>query len=203
MGASVLPVTIYKGKLYFLFGKERPDDENPGWSDFGGGTDDKESYIQTAIREGGEELTGFLGSDKDVKHLLQRFGTFNVDFKSDGYGIYRVHIFPMEYDPLLPFYYNNNQRFLQERLDPKIIRDSKIFEKQQIKWICIDDIVKMKKKKEFRSFYQNIVDLILAQRSEIDAFIRKSLKKSILKRKSHKMGKRGGRRKSRRSTNVY
>lgn len=71
MGASVLPVTIYKGKLYFLFGKERPDDENPGWSDFGGGTDDKESYIQTAIREGGEELTGFLGSDKDVKHLLQ------------------------------------------------------------------------------------------------------------------------------------
>ena len=203
MGASVLPVTIYKGKLYFLFGKERPDDENPGWSDFGGGTDDKESYIQTAIREGGEELTGFLGSDKDVRHLLQRFGTFNVDFKSDGYGIYRVHIFPMEYDPLLPFYYNNNQRFLQERLDPKIIRDSKIFEKQQIKWICIDDIVKMKKKKEFRSFYQNIVDLILAQRSEIDAFIRKSLKKSILKRKSHKMGKRGGRRKSRRSTNVY
>jgi len=203
MGASVLPVTIYKGKLYFLFGKERPDDENPGWSDFGGGTDDKESYIQTAIREGGEELTGFLGSDKDVKHLLQRFGTFNVDFKSDGYGIYRVHIFPMEYDPLLPFYYNNNQRFLQERLDPKIIRDTKIFEKQQIKWICIDDIVKMKKK--FRSFYQNVVDLILAQRSEIDAFIRKSLKKSILKgkRKSHKMEEKGGRRKSRRSTNVY
>lgn len=203
MGASVLPVTIYKGKLYFLFGKERPDDENPGWSDFGGGTDDKESYIQTAIREGGEELTGFLGSDKDVKHLLQRFGTFNVDFKSDGYGIYRVHIFPMEYDPLLPFYYNNNQRFLQERLDPKIIRDTKIFEKQQIKWICIDDIVKMKKKKKFRSFYQNVIDLILAQRSEIDAFIRKSLKKSILKGKSYKMGKKGGRRKSRRSTNVY
>jgi hypothetical protein len=39
MGASILPVTIYKGKLYFLFGKERAIDENPGWSDFGGGTD--------------------------------------------------------------------------------------------------------------------------------------------------------------------
>ena len=201
MGASILPVTIYKGKLFFLFGKERPDDTNPGWSDFGGGTDDKESYIQTAIREGGEELTGFLGSDKDVKKMVKRFGTLNVDYKSNGYGIYRVHMFPMEYDPLLPFYYNNNQRFLQERLDPKIIKDSKIFEKQQIKWICIDDIPKMKK--EFRSFYQNVIDLILAQRQEIDVFIRKSLKKSILKNKSHKMGKRGGRRKSRRSTNVY
>ena len=69
MGASILPVTIYKGKLYFLFGKERPNDANPGWSDFGGGTDAKESYMQTAIREGGEELTGVLGSDSDVWHV--------------------------------------------------------------------------------------------------------------------------------------
>lgn len=176
MGASILPVTIYKGKMYFLFGKERPDDENPGWSDFGGGTDANESYIQTAIREGGEELTGFLGSDKEVKHLLTRFGTFDIDYKSNGYGIYRVHIFPMEYDPWLPHYYNNNQRFLQKRLDPKIIKDSKIFEKQQIRWICIDEIPKMKK--QFRSFYQNIVELILAKKSEIDIFIKKSLVKT-------------------------
>ena len=209
MGASILPVTIYKGKLFFLFGKERPDDENPGWSDFGGGTDDKESYIQTAIREGGEELTGFLGSDKDVKQLLTQFGTLNIDYKSNGYGIYRVHIFPMEYDLKLPFYYNNNQRFLQERLDPKIIKDSKIFEKQQIKWICVDDIIKMKQKKEFRSFYQNVIELILAKRSEIDIFIRKSLKKSILKGKSYKKGgtrrerRKRGTRGTRRSTNVY
>jgi hypothetical protein len=173
MGASILPVTIYKGKLYFLFGKERPNDENPGWSDFGGGTDAKESYMQTAIREGGEELTGFLGSDADVKHLLTKYGTFDVDYKSDGYGIYRVHIFPMKYDPMLAHYYNNNQYFLQKRLDPKIIRDTKIFEKQQIKWFSINDIVKQKK--QFRSFYQNVVDLILAKKSEIDLFANKSL----------------------------
>lgn len=174
MGASILPVTIHKGKLYFLFGKERPNDDNPGWSDFGGGTDNKETYIQTAIREGGEELTGFLGSDADIKHLLTRFGTFDIDYKSTGYSVFRVHIFPMEYDDKLPYYYNNNQRFLQKRLDPKIIRDTKIFEKTQIKWICVDDIPKMKK--EFRSFYQNIIDLILARKSEIDTFIKKSLK---------------------------
>ena len=173
MGASILPVTIYKGKLYFLFGKERPNDENPGWSDFGGGTDNAESYMQTAIREGGEELTGFLGSDADIKHLLTKYGTFDVDFKSTGFSVYRVHIFPMDYEPMLPHYYNNNQRFLQKRLDPKIIRDTKIFEKQQIKWFSVDDIVKQKK--QFRSFYQNIVDLILAKKSEIDTFTRKSL----------------------------
>lgn len=197
MGASILPVTIYKGKLYFLFGKERPDDDNPGWSDFGGGTDNNESYIQTAIREGGEELTGFLGSDKDVKKLLTRFKTFNVDYKTNGYGIYRVHIFPMEYDDSLPLYYNNNQRFLQKRLDPKIIKDTKIFEKQQIRWFSVADI--MKSKKQFRSFYQNVIELILAKKTEIDEFIRKSLVGNTRSNynKSYKRAKKGGRNKSR------
>ena len=174
MGASILPVTIHKGKLYFLFGKERAIDENPGWSDFGGGTDNNETYLQTAVREGGEELTGFLGSETDVKQLLLRYGTFDIDYKSTGYGIFRVHIFPMEYDECLTHYYNNNQRFLQKRLNPKIIRDSKIFEKAEIRWICVDDFSKMKK--EFRSFYQNIVELILNKKSEINAFIKCSLK---------------------------
>ena len=147
--------------------------------------------MQTAIREGGEELTGFLGSDADIKHLLTKYGTFDVDYKSDGYGIYRVHIFPMEYDPMLPHYYNNNQLFLQKRLDPKIIRDTKIFEKQQIRWFSVNDIMKMKKKKEFRSFYQNVVELILAKKSEIDSFIKKSLVKTGHK-KSYKRTNKSG-----------
>ena len=184
MGASILPVTIHKGKLYFLFGKERTIDENTGWSDFGGGTDAKETFLQTAVREGCEEMTGFLGSESDVKHMLSKCGTFNIDYESPGskYGVYRVHIFPTTYNEFLPFYYNNNQRFLQKRLDPKIIKDSKIFEKAEIKWICIDEIAKMRK--EFRSFYQNIVDLILANRVKIDAFIRKNniSKKNHLKK---------------------
>jgi hypothetical protein len=79
----------------------------------------------------------------------------------------------MEYDPKLILYYNNNQQFLQKRLDPKVIRDSKIFEKQQIRWFSINDI--MKQKKQFRSFYQNVVELILAKKTEIDTFARKSL----------------------------
>lgn len=192
MGASLLPATIYKNKLYLLFGKEREIDEHPGWSDFGGGTDKGESYIETAIREGGEELTGFLGSDKDIKHLLTKYGTFDIDFTSNGHGIYRVHIFPMHYDPHLPHYYNNNQRFLQKRLDPKIIKDTKIFEKTKIKWFCVDDLSRMKK--EFREFYQNIVDLMLARKGEIDKFVRTSLKTKGKTKRS-----RGGSRKTRKN----
>jgi hypothetical protein len=183
MGGSILPVTLHNGKIYFLFGKERTIDENPGWSDFGGGTDKGETFMQTAVREGGEELTGFLGSDEDIKKMLNKYGTHNIDYKSKGYSTYRCHIFPMEYDHLLPHYYNNNQRFLQKKLDPKIIKNTKIFEKTQIKWFSFDDM--KKHHSEFRSFYKNIVDLIILDRSIIEKFVKTNLSsKKPLKQKN-------------------
>ena len=185
MGGSILPVTLHNGKIYFLFGKERDIDENPGWSDFGGGTDKGETFIQTACREGGEELTGFLGSDSDIKKMLNKYGTYNIDYKSEGYGVYRCHIFPMEYDSMLPYYYNNNQQFLQKSLDKKIIRDTKIFEKTQIKWFSFDDIKTHHNK--FRSFYKDIIQLILDDKTNIEGFIRKAFnKKSSKKTRKHK-----------------
>ena len=194
MGGSILPATIHNGKLYFLFGKERAIDENPGWGDFGGGTDKGETFLQTAIREGGEELTGFLGSNADVKKMLSKYGTYNIDYNSEGYSTYRCHIFPMTYDEFLPHYYNNNQRFLQKRLDKKVIKDSKIFEKVEIKWFSVSDI--KKHHNEFRSFYKNIVHLILGYMSAINAFIMKSQigKQNKLTRRrnrKHKKSRRG------------
>jgi 8-oxo-dGTP pyrophosphatase MutT (NUDIX family) len=173
MGGSILPITIINGKVFLLFGKERDNDENPGWSDFGGGTDKGESFIQTASREGMEEMTGFLGNETDVKKLLTKYGTYNIDFDSEGHTTYRAHIFPMVYDPSLIFYYNNNQKFLQKKLDPSIIRDTKIFEKTQIKWFPLDSL--KSHRNEFRNFYRNIIDMILANKEEIKMFVLKSL----------------------------
>jgi len=186
MGAGILPTTIQNNKLYFLFGKENKyEDSAPGFSDFGGGTDNNESFFETAIREAGEELTGFLGNDSDIRKMLKKHGTYNIDYKTDGHKTYRMHIFPYKYDPMLPFYYNNNQRFLQKRLDTTVIKKSKIFEKAEIRWICIDDIMKMKSK--FRSYFQNIVNMIYSQKESIKAFILKSQKHihSITKKYNH------------------
>ena len=182
MGGSILPVTIHNNKIYFLFGKERDIDENPGWSDFGGGTDKGETFIQTAVREGGEELTGFLGTGSTLKKMLHKYGTYNIDYKSQGYSTYRCHIFPMEYDPMLPHYYNNNQVFLQKHLDAKIIKNTKIFEKTQIKWFSFDDI--KRHHNEFRSFYKNIVQMIIDNRPAIEKFVRskKPFKKNTFKK---------------------
>jgi 8-oxo-dGTP pyrophosphatase MutT (NUDIX family) len=175
MGAGILPATIHKGKLYFLFGKEnKHEDSAPGFSDFGGGTDNNESLFETAVREAGEELTGFLGDDSDIKIMLKKYGTYNIDHKTEGHSLYRMHIFPMVYDEYLPFYYNNNQRFLQKRLDPNIIKKTKIFEKEEIRWISIDEMTKMRGK--FRFYFENVVDIMLAQKQDIKKFIERSLK---------------------------
>jgi hypothetical protein len=178
MGAGILPTTIHNNKLYFLFGKENKyEDSAPGFSDFGGGNDNNESHFETAIREAGEELTGFLGSDNDVRKLLKKYGTYNIDYKTEGHKLYRMHIFPLTYDPLLVMYYNNNQKFLQKNLPEEIFKTTKIFEKEEIKWVCVDDIIKMRPK--FRSYFQNIVDMMYNQKNEIRNFISKSLKKTM------------------------
>ena len=70
MGAGILPFTIYKGRVMFLFGRENKDkteDSNKKelWSDFGGSKEGLESYFDTAVREGFEESSGFFG-DKEA-----------------------------------------------------------------------------------------------------------------------------------------
>jgi hypothetical protein len=177
MGAGILPTTLVNGKLYFLFGKENKYADTPGFSDFGGGTEKGESYLATAIREGGEELTGFLGSDQDLKKMMLSRGTFNIDYKPSNY---RMHILPFKYDTALPHYYNNNQKFLQKRLDPEVIKKSKIFEKAEIRWICEDDLNKMRN--QFRSYFQNIIDLIIANKYKIKQFIEKKMPNNLGKK---------------------
>jgi 8-oxo-dGTP pyrophosphatase MutT (NUDIX family) len=188
MGAGILPTTIHNEKLYFLFGKEgKYEDSAPGFSDFGGGTDNSETFLETAIREAGEEFTGFLGNDADIRKMLKKHGTYNIDHKTDGHKTYRMHIFPFEYNEWLPHYYNNNQRFLQKRLAPKIFKTTKIFEKAEIRWVCVDDLKKMRS--QFRCYFQNIVDMMLNQKESIRKFIeskkgsmKKHFKKSTKKR---------------------
>ena len=197
MGAGILPTTIHKGKLYFLFGKEgKHEDSAPGFSDFGGGTDKDESFLDTAIREAGEEFTGFLGNSMDVRKMLTRHGTYHIDHKTDGHKTYRMHIFPFEYNHWLPYYYNNNQRFLQKNLPESVFKTTKIFEKAEIRWVCVDDLKQMRP--QFRFWYHNIVNMILNQKESIKSFIEKGRKKST-KKKTLSSRKRVGRKGTRKN----
>jgi len=173
VAGSILPVTIHNNKLYFLFGKENPmEDSSKGWSDFGGRMDNGETPFTAALREGSEELTGFLGDKNQLKKLIKVGGGIYKIIHND----YHVHIFFMQYDENLPKYYNQNHTFLWEKMDNKLLNDYKLFEKIEINWFSIEDM--KKRKKEFRNFYQEIVDLFLKDIENIQKFLEKKKNKS-------------------------
>ena len=191
MGAGILPTTIKNGRLMFLFGKEgKYETSAAGYSDFGGGTDNSEDFFDTACREAAEETTGFLGSAEDISRMLKHSGVYPIDYKTEGHNVYRMHIFPFTYNEWLPYYYNNNQRFLQKHMAPSIFKTTKIFEKAEMRWFSLEEM--MRRKKEFRSYFQNIVDIMYAQRAEIRAFIAAKMrsKKHHMSIKKHKHSRR-------------
>lgn len=175
VAGAILPVAIHKNKLYFLFGREGPLDETPGWADFGGGTENGEDPYKTALREGGEELTGFLGDDNDIAKLIKLGGGFYKFV----HGTYTIHIFLIHYDENLVKYYNRNHDFLWKRMDNTYLSETKLFEKVEIDWFTVQDM--KRRLKEYRSFYQEIVGELLEEMPKIETFLRKKNKKFMKK----------------------
>jgi hypothetical protein len=170
--ASLLPTTIHNGKLYFLMGKENPmEDSAKGFSDFGGGKEGQ-SFYDTALREAAEELTGFLGAPKKLGALVRKNGgTYSFRYQPNTDKEYRVHLFYLDYDPHLVEHFNNNHRYLWERMDKKMLNDSKLFEKIEIRWICETEC--MKHKSIYRPFFVDILKQMMGELEPIRAFIKK------------------------------
>jgi len=183
-GSGVIPTTIYKNNLLFLFGREgKYDTDNAKlFSDIGGGVDKGETYMDTAIRESVEEMTGFLGSYEDMRKLLKK--TYQINYQSRGHKPYRTHIFKYPYDKYLPKYYNNNHIFLEKKLDKSLLKTSKIFEKDKLQWFSIEDLKKTKHL--FKTWYRNIIDIILKNQNNIKKFIRQGNHCRTVKLRLHK-----------------
>jgi len=161
MGGGILPTAIKNNKVYFLFGLENELDDTPGWADFGGGKEDGETTLDTAIREGGEEINGFLGTGDKLRKLVKQNKIVNIPFKS-----YTTYIFKTDYDDKLPIYYKNNYDFFSRYLPHvKHKKDNGLLEKAKIRWFSYEEL--KKERKGFRSFYQNIVDLIIKEEKNI------------------------------------
>lgn len=179
-GSSILPVALHNGKLYFLFGKENPmEDSARGFSDFGGGVDAGESLFEAAMREGSEELTGFLGNPHQLKTRIKKNGgtykIVNVD-PEDPERVYTIHVFQFDYDPLLPEYYNRNHQFLWNRMNKRDLNSSKLFEKIEIDWFCETEL--KRRMSEYRPFYRKMVRRLIAELPEIRKFLAKCRGKS-------------------------
>lgn len=165
MGGGALPVAYNKKnkKVYLLFGKENEylNKDSPGWSDFGGGEKPGESALDTALREGCEELNGFFGCEGDIKRLVKDNLVTSLNHER-----YTTFLFQIDYDDNLPVYFNNNYKFLKSHVN-NLVRHSTngLFEKSDIKWMTFDDL--RKERGTFRSYYRNVVDVILENEEDI------------------------------------
>jgi len=181
VASSILPVALHKGKLYFLFGKENElEDSAKGFSDFGGSVESGETVITTAYREGSEELSGFLGTPSAIQKLIKKRGGFHKMVIND----YHIHIFSMEYDVNLPKYFTNFHKFMWSKMDKHMLNNSKLFEKQEIRWFCETEL--KTSLKQFRSFYRVMINEIIENMSTIRSFIKPRIK-TTRKTLKHKM----------------
>ena len=150
MGGGILPVSKHNGKIYFLFGLEEYDKT---WTDFGGSSESNETPYQTAIREGYEELDGFLGNKTNLQKTVSKNIILKLQFDN-----YTTFLFKTPYDEALPYYFNNHHKFLKTNL-PKTINKNGYYEKSSIQWMNIREIKENISK--FRKFYQAIIESIL------------------------------------------
>jgi hypothetical protein len=165
MGGGALPVAYNKKnkKVYLLFGKENEylNKDSPGWSDFGGGEKPGESALDTALREGCEELNGFFGCEGDIKRLIKENLVTSLNHER-----YTTFLFEIDYDENLPVYFNNNYKFLKSHVNNLVRHTTNgLFEKSNIKWMTFDDL--RKERDIFRSYYRNVVDVILENEDDI------------------------------------
>lgn len=169
VGAGLLPAAVHKGTIYLLFGRENELNDTPGWADFGGGSKPNETPLDIATREGSEELNGLLGSQSTLKKVAVKHKIAELKFKE-----YTTIVFKTEYDEKLEDYYKNNYRFFEKYLPgAKNNPHNGLLEKSEIKWFTFAELKKNREK--FRSFYQNMVDVILEHEAEIKSKILKPI----------------------------
>ena len=195
-GGGVIPVAMHNGDLYFLFGQEndviKDASKNQDWGDFGGSAKPGESEMDTCVREGAEELNGFFGNKHDFRALLIKNQLLKLTYDT------RVtHLMRVDYDERLPFYFNNNYRFIKETSNLRAIAahpENGYFEKSHVRWFTLEDL--KRERGAFREYFRNFLDMIQYRAPEIRRLMEKHGKRSNRKRSNQSNRKRSNRKRS-------
>ena len=153
MGAGILPVAMYRGTIYVLLGQER---FNGQWSDFGGSalSNEYRDRYATAIREGSEELNGLFGIENDLRETVKDNLLMTISNNDDRYTSY---VYRVDYDKMLPLYFERQNRFIEKHLTKEIEKNNGLFEKSRIRWFKNTELLNKTTRPHFRNFYECIV----------------------------------------------
>jgi len=195
-GGGVIPVAMHDGQLHFLFGQEndviKDASKDQDWGDFGGGAKPGESEMDTCVREGAEELNGFFGNKRDFRALLLKNQLLKLTYDTRVTYLMRV-----DYDDRLPFYFNNNYRFIKETANLRSIAahpENGYFEKSHVRWFTLADL--KRERGAFREYFRAFLDMIAYRAPEIRRLMDK--RRSDRQRSKSKSNKRSGKNRTRR-----
>ena len=199
-GGGVIPVALHNGDLHFLFGQEndviKDASKNQDWGDFGGSAKPGESEMDTCVREGAEELNGFYGNKRDFRALLLKNQILKLTYDT------RVtHLMRVDYDERLPFYFNNNYRFIKETANLRAIAahpENGYFEKSHVRWFTLADL--KRERGAFREYFRAFLDMIAYRAPEIRRLMHKRSNKRSNKRSTKRSNKRSNKRSDKRRT---
>tara|TARA_B100001769_G_scaffold217330_1_gene177060 strand:- start:4461 stop:5000 length:540 start_codon:yes stop_codon:yes gene_type:complete len=170
MGAGILPVTFYKGILYILLGQER---HNPSlWSDFGGSSNTGEDRLDTATREGEEELNGFLGNKEELKNFIKNNPIMAI---SSPEAKYTTFLLKIKYNEELPYYFRKNSEFVKKYNPELIKKNNGLYEKKRIAWFAVHEkyiSCKDYPNFEIRTHYKQIIHSVIHNKNYIITQIR-------------------------------
>ena len=185
-GGGVIPVAMHDGQLHFLFGQEndviKDATKNQDWGDFGGSAKPGESEMDTCVREGAEELNGFYGNKRDFRALLLKNQVLKLTYDTRVTYLMRV-----DYDDRLPFYFNNNYRFIKETANLRSIAahpENGYFEKSHVRWFTLEDL--KRERGAFREYFRAFLDMIQYRAPEIRRLMQKKCKGKSHRQRSHR-----------------
>jgi 8-oxo-dGTP pyrophosphatase MutT (NUDIX family) len=136
--AGICPITVYRGKVWILLGRDSKD-KGGRWSDFTGGKESIDKIPRsTALRELREETGGAVQTD------LKDYKTF-IDVTPSGKSVYKFVAW-IDYDHAIPLKFRN----------------SKDDEKVELGWFELEKLFEIPMRYVFRKFvrdnYESIVE---------------------------------------------
>ena len=137
-GAGIIPIAIKKGVAWIMLGRESRDIEfsdSGKWSDFGGGCEKGESFIQCAAREGYEETMGMFGGPVEITDLIN--DKLVCKIKGRNYISYAVHV---KYNKELPKKFTKIYECVKSGEPNLIVKNNGFFEKDRVRWFKLKKV---------------------------------------------------------------
>jgi hypothetical protein len=156
-GAGLLPFTRHNGSIYLFLGRENMEGGHSAsgqWSDFGGRRENNETELETALREGNEELSGIFG---DYHKLLNLVLKTNIVIQTKTFCTYLMQV---EYDENKVNELKIKYEYALQNTPDLVHSHNGLYEKDRGIWLKLEDVEKFRS--QLRRWYHPIMTKIVS-----------------------------------------